>query len=611
MEFPLPDNELARLEKLSEYQILDTSPEDAFDDLTHLAAQICNVPIALVSIVDSSRQWFKSKVGLEATETCREIAFCNYTICQPDIFIISDALSDRRFSENPLVKSNPRIRFYAGTPLITPEGYTLGSLCVIDHVPRELNPEQISALQALGRQVVTQLELRRNLIELSQATTARERVEETLCRYTVQLQQALDYESKLKRITDKVRDSLDENQILETAVLELASLSQVAYCNASIHSADQQTVIVKAECSSPPHRNHSRPILNPSEFSDIYHQLQDSYSFQFCASLPAFAQHQMEDYVAVLMCPILDDHGVLGDLVLVKDKDLSFSESEIRLVQQVTNQCAIAIRQAWLYEAVQAQVRELEKLNSLKDEFLSTVSHELRTPISNIKVAIQMLDVSLKKAGFPSSPGQPIAKYLEILRSECHREISLINDLLDLARIDSGMEYFVLTDINLRTWLPSISEPFAKRAQSQQQKFQIEIPSELPDLTTDLSSLSRILCELLNNACKYTPPGHTILVEAYITPSGFQISVRNSGTSLSANELKRIFDKFYRIPKNDPWKHGGTGLGLALVKQLVEKLQGSITVTSEQEWTRFLICLPHQVSKGNPESRSTLYQSES
>ncbi|MGJ3249652.1 MAG: GAF domain-containing protein [Elainellaceae cyanobacterium] len=611
MEFPLPDNELARLEKLYEYQILDTSPEDAFDDLTHLAAQICNVPIALVSIVDTNRQWFKSKVGLETTETCREVAFCNYTICQTDILIVPDAAVDSRFSQNPLVKSNPRIRFYAGTPLITPTGYTLGSLCVIDHVPRELTPEQISALQALGRQVVTQLELRRNLIELSRATAARERVEETLCRYTVQLQQALDYESKLKRITDKVRDSLDANQILETAVLELASLPQVFYCSASIHNIEQQSITVKAECSASTRQNHCNPILNPSEFSDIYHQLKSGDSFQFCASLPTFAQHQIEDHVSVLVCPILDGQGVLGDLLLIKDKDLSFSESEIRLVQQVTNQCAIAIRQAWLYQSIQVQVRELEKLNSLKDEFLSTVSHELRTPISNIKVAIQMLDVSLKKTGVLSSPRQPIAKYLEILRSECHREISLINDLLDLARIDSGIEYLVLTDINLQSWLPSIAEPFVKRAQSQQQKFQMDLPSGLPDLTTDVSSLSRILCELLNNACKYTPSGHTILVAVHVTSTEFQLSVSNSGTSLSTNELKRIFDKFYRVPKNDPWKHGGTGLGLALVKQLVEQLQGSITVTSEQEWTCFSMCLPRQISNGDPDSRSTRYQHES
>jgi signal transduction histidine kinase len=221
-----------------------------------------------------------------------------------------------------------------------------------------------------------------------------------------------------------------------------------------------------------------------------------------------------------------------------------------------------------------------------------------------------MLDVSLEKIGVLSSPRQPIAKYLEILRSECHREISLINDLLDLARIDSGIEYLALTDINLRVLLTSITEPFVKRAQSQQQKLHIKIPSELPNLTTDLSSLNRILCELLNNACKYTPSGNTIIVSAHTTSEGVQVSISNSGTSLSADELKRIFDKFYRVPKNDPWKHGGTGLGLALVKQLVEQLQGRITVTSEQGWIRFLIDLPHQFSKNALEPKSTLYQSK-
>ncbi|HEY3203673.1 MAG TPA: GAF domain-containing protein, partial [Thermoanaerobaculia bacterium] len=161
---PRPDNESQRLAALAHFRVLDTPPEQAFDDLAFLASHICGTPIALVSFVDRDRQWFKSRVNFEATETPREVAFCAHTVMGNDLFVVPDAAADRRFAGNPMVTGDPRIRFYAGAPLVTSDGHSVGTLCVMDRKPRNLTPSQTAALRALSRQVVAQLELRRKLL---------------------------------------------------------------------------------------------------------------------------------------------------------------------------------------------------------------------------------------------------------------------------------------------------------------------------------------------------------------------------------------------------------------------------------------------------------------
>ncbi|MEH1869606.1 MAG: sensor domain-containing diguanylate cyclase [Nostoc sp.] len=157
---PLYKNEAERLKALTDYNILDTLPEQAFDDLTAIAAYVCKTPIALISLVDSDRQWFKSNIGLKVRETPRESAFCSHAILQPEnILVVPNAIKDDRFANNPLVKSNSKVRFYAGAPLVTPNGFPIGTLCVMDTVPRQLSYQQLDALRRLTRQAIAQMEL--------------------------------------------------------------------------------------------------------------------------------------------------------------------------------------------------------------------------------------------------------------------------------------------------------------------------------------------------------------------------------------------------------------------------------------------------------------------
>lgn len=177
MNSPALSTEAARLAALDRYAILDTDPEQSFDDLVILASYICRTPIALLSLLDDHRQWFKSSVGVQVRETPLEMSICAYAIKQEDLFIVPDTLKDARFRENPMVVGEPHIRFYAGAPLINEDGFALGTLCVLDRQPRELDREQKQALKSLRQLALKQMELRRNLQLLKDALNDRTREE--------------------------------------------------------------------------------------------------------------------------------------------------------------------------------------------------------------------------------------------------------------------------------------------------------------------------------------------------------------------------------------------------------------------------------------------------
>ncbi|WP_297074712.1 GAF domain-containing sensor histidine kinase [Thermoleptolyngbya sp. M55_K2018_002] len=409
---------------------------------------------------------------------------------------------------------------------------------------------------------------------------------------TNELRRALEFESLLKRITDKVRDSLDEGQILQTAVEELALGLGVECCDVRIYDADRTACTIRSEYTTqlPSCLGHNFSISEPPA-RDIHEQILQGITSQFCFTNGDLFRIGQAEFSA-MTCPLMDDEGVLGSLWLFKPKQQDFNELELRVAQQVANQCAIAVRQARLYQTAQQQVIELERLNRLKDDFLSTVSHELRTPMSSIKLAIQMLEIQLRPLNLIDTPSSPVSRYFQILQNESQREINLINDLLDLARIDADVEPLALTTIDLREWLPHLAEPFELQARSQQQQLQLAISEALPAFTTDLAYLSRILSELLHNACKYTPAEGIITLSAWAEAGYLKLVVTNTGIEIPESELERIFDKFYRVPSLDPWRHGGTGLGLALAKKLVERLGGIIRAESANNQVEFIVEFP-------------------
>lgn len=491
-----------------------------------------------------------------------------------------------------------------------------GYVSLMQYRAHAWNTAEIGLIQAAVEQIRIAIE---HAQLYQQVQNLNQQLEQTVQQRTHELSQALANESMLKRVTDKVRDSLDEAQILETIVEELAALLQLEYCDTGLYDVNLQTCVIVYDYVNHFPSAQGKIIDMTVHCADVYSQLLRCQPVQFCLQSQEAASNLYGQ--TILACPIFDNQGVLGDLWLFRSAQQAFNELEVRLVQQITNQCAIAIRQARLYQAAQNQVESLEHINHLKDSFLSTVSHELRTPISTIKMAIQMLTLTLGREGLLPDPSKPslssnkIAHYLKILNDECNREIGLITDLLDLQQLEAGTHTLTMQSIELSSYLQRISRPFQEQATKQGQTLVIDIESKLPSVWSDPQSLERILVELLTNACKYTPAGESIHLSAQVMdgngakpmpsntlqshpstsptkPTTIRITVMNSGVEIPPNHLGQVFDKFYRIPSSDPHRHSGTGLGLALVKKLAPQIGGQVSAASEQGQTCFTIELP-------------------
>jgi signal transduction histidine kinase len=250
------------------------------------------------------------------------------------------------------------------------------------------------------------------------------------------------------------------------------------------------------------------------------------------------------------------------------------------------------------------QIAELAARDQAKDEFISKISHDLRAPLMNMRMALKMLQINVSQnpAAAAVFSGERIASYFQILNSECEREIALINNVLDLQKLETGNVNLQIASIELSDWLPLISSNFQSRAQSLQQKLELRLSGTPALLNTDENYLSRVLTELFHNACKYTANGGQIVCEVDYPPaihSGYgrqpiYITVSNQA-EIAVSDLPHIFDRFYRVPTADHHKQGGTGLGLFLVRNLVEQLQGQITVQSSNGWTTFTVALPVSV----------------
>jgi len=542
----LPDNETQRLLALHRYQILDTSPEAAFDDLTLLASSICNTPIALVSLVDEKRQWFKSKVGLEATETPRDLAFCAHAILSPSHpLIVPNALKDERFATNPLVLLDPKIRFYAGVPLVTPSNFPIGTLCVIDQVPRQLSSKQIAALQALGRQVISQLELRLNLAKLEQTVVKQKSAEEALL------------------------SSIATNRALLNAIPDLMFRinRDGVFVN---YKASKESILFGHECEflgkkveevlPPP---IAQPFLNGIEQTRATGELQ-------------VLEYQWSDQGSLLYW----------------EARLAVSEEDevVAIVRNISDR-----KQA--EDELRETLKTEKELNELKSRFISTASHEFRTPLTAIMSSAELLEHYSQKWS-----EQKKNVHFERIYSNIQHMTQLLDDVLLLGKAEAGKLEFQPSPINVIQFCCCLVEELQLSMGRQHtmiftpQYLDTELDSSAgsnpcTSAALDEKLLLHILSNLLSNAIKYSPIGSTIQLILTCLDSHVEIQIQDQGIGIPDEDQTRLFEVFHRA--KNVGERPGTGLGLAIVKNAVDLHGGFITVKSQVGvGTTFTVTLP-------------------
>jgi signal transduction histidine kinase/CheY-like chemotaxis protein len=406
---------------------------------------------------------------------------------------------------------------------------------------------------------------------------------------TTALQKAFSLAHLSQRITKKVRETLDEHQICTTVVNELTAALQLGRCHIGLYDLERAMATIAYECVDDLPPNLGK-VYAFNQFQEIYAPLHEGQLAQ--CQLETNASHQVSKATVLLACPLCDQDDIIGDIWLYRTGSNHFSDDEVGLVEQITDQTAIALRQARLYQSSQAQVEELEQLNYAKDEFLKTISHELKTPLTSVKMAADTLQTIWQNPRTLEHHQQAAAQLLPVVTEGCDREIKLVNTLLEFVQLDTQTAAKLDDIIDPREVLDHLATVFQHRCSAKQLTFELAIATPLPLMQTNAEILSRLLNEILDNAYKYTPPGETIILKTGYEDQQIFIQVSNSGVTLSETNLNHLFDRFYRVPRQNRWAYSGVGLGLALVKKQVEYLGGAISAVTKPNQLTLHVKLP-------------------
>lgn len=540
-------DEAARLEGLRALQILDTEPEEAFDRVVELAARLFDVPIALVTLVDEHRQWFKARLGLAVSETPRSSAFCAHAIEGQDTLVIPDAQADPRFADNPLVVGEPRIRFYAGHPLRSPEGLALGTLCIIDRRPRQLTDAEHDLLTVLARQAEVELHLRQaGLLERAARLELAE----------VQASMAA------------VREELAASEHRYRALVEGASMALLVHVDGEIRFANSAAAEL-----------HGAPSPAAMVGRSIYDTVPER-------DRPALRQRvelvTAGGRVRDLRRPLCRDDGsvitVAVHVTPVEWEAVAASQVELR---DVTARAAGD-------EGRRRHMQELRELNTelaqavaLKDHVLAAATHDMRTPITSIAALADLLD----RGPARGMAVEDQAEALAAIGRQARRLDRLVGDLLSLAVVEGGSVELRRQPVPLAQLVEELVEDIDLDL-----RVTVAIAADLV-VDADPDRLAQVVDNLLTNAQRYGGP--TVEVRAERDGAWVALRVSDDGDGVPDEFVPELFEKFTRASRLAPGPVRGTGLGLAIVRAVARAHGGDVRYErSPSGGASFVVRLP-------------------
>jgi PAS domain S-box-containing protein len=487
------DQERARLIALARYDILDTEPEQAFDDLARLAALVCEAPMAQINFVDDTRTWSKATFGAPRITVPRASSLCALAIKRHEPLVIENVVADGRLSAYAKLDPDIAIGFYAGVPFVTPDGHAIGVLCVADIRPRPLAPKQRDGLLALARLVESQLQLR--------ASPARRERDESFTRLSSAASEGITI-------------------LLEERVVEANNAF------GRLFGYDLTEV-------------SGRPLLD------------------------YIAPESREAVTRQIGLVSEKPHDVRG-----RRRDGATFDIEITIKR-------ISYRDRPALGCVVRDISERKELDRIKSEFVSIVSHELRTPLTSIRGSLGLME-----AGAVGELPPKARDLTRIARQNADRLIRLINDILDLEKIEAGKIQLQITAVDVA----DLVESTVAELRGMALLYKVSITTELgcrEPVAGDRDRVVQILTNLLSNALKFSPEGGVVCVTLATGAPGFlRFSVRDHGQGISTEQQARLFTRFEQLEAANTRRRGGTGLGLAISRSLVEQQGGRIGVES-------------------------------